>query len=85
MADSMLYDEDMYVLLSPDADETFLTPDQLLQKLKEVLTAYSGSLPRDLQKFTSPEEQARYLVRTSCELETAPGERLQWYAVRLEK
>lgn len=85
MADSMLYDEDMYVLLSPDADETFLTPDQLLHKLKEVLTTYSDHLPRDLQKFASREEQAQYLIRSSCEFETSPGERLQWYAVRLEK
>lgn len=85
MADSMLYSEEMFVFLTPDANETFLTPPELIDKLKEVLKAYPNDLPRDLQKLGSDEERANYLLETHCEFETAPGESVQWYAVRLEK
>ncbi|MBE9061639.1 chlororespiratory reduction protein 7 [cf. Phormidesmis sp. LEGE 11477] len=85
MADALLYDEEMFVFLTPDATETFLTPDELLAKLKEVLATYVGELPRELTKMTSAEAQAKYLIETRCEFETAPGESIQWYAVRLEK
>ncbi len=89
MADSMMYDEEMFVFLTPDASETFLTPSELIDKLKEVLTDYtkatSGKLPHELQKLSSVDAQAQYLLETHCEFETAPGETVQWYAVRLEK
>jgi Protein CHLORORESPIRATORY REDUCTION 7 len=87
MADSMMYSEEMFVFLTPDASETFLTPPELTDKLKEVLQAYeqANELPRDLQKLSSSDERAQYLLATHCEFETAPGERVQWYAVRLEK
>ena len=85
MADPMMYSEEMYVFLTPDAVETFMTPPELLDKLKDVLNNYDGVLSPDLQKMTSAEAQARYLLETHCEFETAPGEAVQWYAVRLEK
>lgn len=85
MADSMMYSEEMYVFLTPDATETFLTPPEMVEKLKEILAAYDGNLPPELQKMTSAEAQAKYLLETHCEFETAPGEAVQWYAVRLEK
>ncbi|MEL6471599.1 MAG: chlororespiratory reduction protein 7 [Cyanobacteria bacterium J06623_4] len=85
MADSMMYSEEMYVFLTPDAVETFMTPPELIEKLKEVLTEYEGALPRELQKMTSAEAQAKYLMETHCEFDVAPGEAVQWYAVRLEK
>lgn len=85
MADSMMYSEDMFVFLTPDATETFMTPPELIDKLKEVLASYSGQLPRELRSLPSPEAQAKYLLETHCEFETAPGESVQWYAVRLEK
>ncbi len=85
MADSMLYSEEMFVFLTPDANETFLTPPELIDKLKEVLQAHKNDMPRDLQKLGSDDERARYLLETHCEFETAPGESVQWYAVRLEK
>ncbi|MGB3297116.1 MAG: chlororespiratory reduction protein 7 [Phormidesmis sp.] len=50
-----------------------------------MLKAYPNDLPRDLQKLGSNEERANYLLETHCEFETAPGESVQWYAVRLEK
>ena len=85
MADSMMYSEEMFVFLTPDAVETFLTPPELLEKLQEVIAAYEGALPRSLQKLASAEAQAKYLMETHCEFEVAPGESVQWYAVRLEK
>ena len=60
-------------------------PDELLTKLKEMLSQYANELPRDLQKFASVEEQAKHLRDDSCEFEVAPGISWQWYAVRLEK
>jgi len=85
MADSMMYSEEMFVFLTPDAVETFMTPPELLEKLQEIVTAYEGELPRSLQKLASAEAQAKYLLETHCEFEVAPGESVQWYAVRLEK
>jgi len=85
MADALLYNEEMFVFLTPDATETFLTPSELLEKLKEVLANYTGEMSRDLKKLPSAEAQAKYLIETHCEFETAPGESVQWYAVRLEK
>ena len=85
MADPMMYSEDMFVFLTPDATETFMTPPELLEKLKGVLTGHEGPLPPDLAKFPTADAQAKYLMETHCEFETAPGEAVQWYAVRLEK
>ncbi|MEL6940096.1 MAG: chlororespiratory reduction protein 7 [Cyanobacteria bacterium J06598_1] len=85
MADSMMYSEEMFVFLTPDATETFMTPPELLEKLTEVVGAYKGDLPPELKKMTSAGAQAKYLIETHCEFETAPGESVQWYAVRLEK
>ncbi len=84
MSDSMMYSEEMFVFLTPDATETFMTPPELIDKLKEVLQAKSQLSP-DLQKLASDDERAKYLLETHCEFETAPGESVQWYAVRLEK
>ncbi|MEL6555121.1 MAG: chlororespiratory reduction protein 7 [Cyanobacteria bacterium J06621_11] len=85
MADSMMYSEEMFVFLTPDATETFLTPPEILDKLKEIVTTHKDRLSPELQKMTSAEAQAKYLLETHCEFETSPGESVQWYAVRLEK
>ena len=85
MTDSMMYSEEMFVFLTPDAGETFLTPAELTDKLKEVVQSHESQLSPDLQKLASDEERAKYLAETHCEFETAPGESVQWYAVRLEK
>ena len=85
MPDSLMYQEDMFVLLAPGQAEVFLTPAELLEKLQAVLSNYQDDLPRDLQKFSSPQSQAEHLINTACEFEIKPGESLQWYAVRLEK
>jgi Protein CHLORORESPIRATORY REDUCTION 7 len=85
MADSIMFSEDAYVLLEPNQPEQFLTPEELLDRLKGVLANRQDDLPRDLQKFSAIEEQAKYLMETSCELDVEPGQYLQWYVVRLEK
>jgi hypothetical protein len=85
MADSIMFSEDAYVLLEPNQPEQFLSPEELLDRLKKVLATRQDDLPRDLQKFSAIEEQAKYLMETSCELDVEPGQYLQWYVVRLEK
>ncbi len=85
MPNPLMYSEDAFVLLEPNQPEQFLTPTELLEKLKAILATRQEDLPRDLQKFTDLEEQAKYLLETSCEFDVGPGQYFQWYAVRLEK
>lgn len=85
MPDPILYQQDAYVVLEPNQPEQFLTPEELLEKLQAVLLLKQDDLPRELQKFSSIGEQAKYLLATSCEFNVEPGQYLQWYAVRLEK
>jgi hypothetical protein len=85
MPDSLMYQEDAYVVLEPNLPEQFLTPSELQAKLEAVLNAYSAELPPDLQKLDSIESKARYLMETACEFNSEPGKYLQWYVVRLEK
>ncbi len=85
MSDPLMYQQDAFVVLEPNQSEQFLTPAELLDKLKNLLMQRQENLPQDLKKFTSVDAQAQYLMDTSCEFDLNPGEYLQWYAVRLEK
>lgn len=85
MPDPMMYQQDDFVVLEPNQDEQFLTAAELLAKLKSVLANNQQQLPQELHQFASIDAQAQYLMDTSCELVLAPGQYLQWYAVRLEK
>ncbi|MGE5658649.1 MAG: chlororespiratory reduction protein 7 [Actinomycetota bacterium] len=85
MVDSLMYEEDTFVVLEPNQPEQFLSAAELLEKLKLLLAERPDNLPRDLQKFSSVEAQAQHLRDTYCEFDVAPGKFLQWYAVRLEK
>ncbi|MEH2281229.1 MAG: chlororespiratory reduction protein 7 [Nostoc sp.] len=86
MPDSLMYQQDNFVVLETDEPEQFMTPSELLEKLKTTLQKLIiQDLPPDLQKFDSVEAQAQYLLDTTCELDIGPGQYLQWYAVRLEK
>ncbi|MEA5582327.1 chlororespiratory reduction protein 7 [Nodularia harveyana UHCC-0300] len=86
MPDSIMYQQDNFLVLETDQPEQFLTTDELLDKLKLVLETISDDqLSPDLQKFASVDTQAKYLIDTSCELDVGPGKYLQWYAIRLEK
>lgn len=85
MPDSIMFQEDAFVVLETNQPEQILTPEELLAKLKAILATRQDDLPRDLQKFADIGAQAKYLMETSCELDMEPGEYLQWYVVRLEK
>lgn len=86
MPDSLMYQQDHFVVLETNQPEQFLTQSELLEKLKKTLQQLIiQDLPPDLQKFDTTEAQAQYLLDTSCELDIAPGQYLQWYAVRLKK
>lgn len=85
MPDSIMYQQDAFVVLEPNQPEQFLNAAELLEKLKAILAQRQHDLPQDLQKFSTVEAQAQYLMETSCELDVGPGQYLQWYVVRLEK
>ncbi|MBN3924922.1 chlororespiratory reduction protein 7 [Nostoc sp. NMS4] len=86
MPDSLMYQQDHFVVLETNQPEQFMTISELLEKLKTTLQKLIiKDLPPDLQKFDNLEAQAQYLLDTSCELDIGPGQYLQWYAVRLEK
>lgn len=85
MPDSLMYEQDTFVLLEPSQPEQFLTTAELLEKLKAVLAQQQDNLPLDLQQLPSVEAQAQRLLDTTCELDIGPGQFLQWYVVRLEK
>jgi hypothetical protein len=85
MADPLMYQEEMFVLLAPGQEEEILSADELLARLEAVLTNYEGDLPRDVAKRDTTAAQAQYLRDTACEFDLEPGRTLQWYAIRLEK
>lgn len=85
MVDPRLYESETFVLLEPDQPEQFLSATELLQKLEAAVTARQDDLPRDLQRFDTVAEQAKYLMESYCDFDVAPGQFMQWYAVRLEK
>lgn len=85
MSDSLMFNNDAYVLLETDRPEQILTPVEMSDRLKEIVIKFANDLPEDVCRIDGIEERVRYLLDTSCELNLAPGEYLQWYAVRLEK
>lgn len=85
MPDSIMYEGDAYVVLEPNQPEQFLSGEELLEKLKAVLSDRQDDLPSDLSKFTDLDQQAKYLMETSCQLDVGGNGFLQWYVVRLEK
>ena len=85
MADSIMYQEDGFVVLETDKPEQFMSPQELQQKLQAILSSGKVEIPRELTQFDSVEEQARHLMENYFELDIGVGEYLQWYVVRLEK
>ena len=80
-----MYDEEYFVVLETNQPEQILSADELSEKLRSLLSSRQDNLPSDLQKFSAIDDQIRYLLDTTCEFDMAPGEYLQWYAIRLEK
>lgn len=85
MPDAMMYEEEMFVVLETDQPEQFLEPQALFEKLKTILEQRQDDLPSDFQRFKSIEDQTKWLMESSCELDLGPDHYLQWYVVRLEK
>jgi REP element-mobilizing transposase RayT len=85
MSAASMYDEEYFVVLETNQPEQILTVAELIEKLRSLLSTRQNDLPADLQKISSIDDQVRYLIDTSCEIDMAPGEYLQWYAIRLEK
>lgn len=85
MPDSIMYQEDAFVVLESDQPEQFLSPEELLEKFKQILQSQPDNLPRELQKFNSLEKKAKHLMENFCNLDIGTGKYLQWYVVRLEK
>jgi Protein CHLORORESPIRATORY REDUCTION 7 len=85
MSDSLMFNNDAYVVLETDRPEQLLTPTEMFDKLKEIVVKFADELPGDVVRIADINERVQYLLDTSCELNLTPGEYLQWYAVRLEK
>ena len=85
MADSLMYEEDHFVLLVPGEEEEILTAEELKLRLVKVISDRPEDLPRDLAKLPTVEERVQYLLNTACDFELAPGKTMQWFAIRLEK
>jgi hypothetical protein len=85
MSDSLMFNNDAYVLLETDRPEQLLTPAEMFAKLQSVVIKFADDLPIDVRQISGTDAQVQYLLDTSCELDLVPGEYLQWYAVRLEK
>lgn len=85
MSDSLMFNNEAYVVLETDLPEEILTPVEMFDKLTGIVTKFAENLPIDVQQISGVDARVQYLLDTSCELDLAPGEYLQWYVVRLEK
>ena len=85
MADSIMYQEDAYVVLESDREEQFMTAKELQGKLINLLLMEEMVIPRELEQFDTPELQAQHLLTNYFELDIGADKYLQWYVVRLEK
>ncbi len=89
MTDSLMFQEDEYVMLAPGQPEEILTAAEMLAKLESTLAQAAVDspmdLPTDVSSKTSIAAQAAYLLVNYCELDLDHGRYLHWYAVRLEK
>ncbi len=85
MADSIMYQEDGYVVLEADNPEQFMTPEELQSKLQNILRSGQVTIPREVTKFEAIEDQAKHLMENYFELDVGEDNFLQWYVVRWEK
>ncbi|WPF89386.1 chlororespiratory reduction protein 7 [Cyanobacterium aponinum AL20118] len=84
MVDSIMYQEDGYVVLEPNQPEQLLTEMELLQKLEQVIESCQD-IPSDINSIDSLSEKAKYLLENYCEFNIDDDNSLQWYVVRWEK
>jgi len=79
-----MYQDDCYVVLSPELNEQFVSLLELEDILKDLL-AKIPKLPQDLQNIPNLDSQVKRLINTVCELDCHELGVWQWYVVRLEK
>ena len=84
MADPIIRSMDHYVILEPGKTEWLADRAATAAWLGQTLAAMDH-VPADLGHLGDIPAQAAHLLETACELEVAPGQRVQWYAVRLER
>jgi hypothetical protein len=84
MTDSLMFQEDDYVVLRSGQPEEIVSAAEILQELTATLNSSSPDLPGDVLKRPAADRPA-YLLANYCELDLGVGQYLQWYAVRLEK
>ena len=85
MSSSIMYQEDGYVVLESDCEEQFMTAEDLQAKLVNLLLLDEVIIPKELERFDTPELQAQHLLDNYFELDIGADKYLQWYVVRLEK
>lgn len=83
MSDPLIRELDHYVLLEPGRPQLLLSAAETLDWLAARLDGLDP-LPADLVALPSSRARAERLLETACELELAPGEVVQWFAIRLE-
>ena len=84
MADPIIWAMDHYVILEPGKAEWIADRAETSAWLAQTLTAMDR-VPDDLDHLPDVSTRAAHLLDTACELEVAPGQRVQWYAVRLDR
>ncbi|WP_017326235.1 chlororespiratory reduction protein 7 [Synechococcus sp. PCC 7336] len=80
-----LFEENHYVLLMPGCPEEFVSAAELEVFLERLLQEYPDAADADIQQYDTPAKRAQRLIQTTCELPIAPGQMVEWYAVRLNK
>lgn len=84
MSDPLIRECDHYVVLeSGGVAERILTASDTLTWLEGQLAALPDC-PADLSDLADDRARAERLLETACELDLAPGQTIQWFAVRLE-
>jgi Protein CHLORORESPIRATORY REDUCTION 7 len=86
MTDSLMFQEDEYVVLTTGQSEEIVTAAEMLVKLSDTLLNHGDiNFPADVLAKSSTAARAAYLLDNYCELDLGKGQYIQWYAVRLEK
>lgn len=86
MTDSLMFQENEYVVLTSGQAEEIITAAEMLVKLSETLLNHGEiDFPADVLAKSSTAARAAYLLDNYCELDLGEGRYIQWYAVRLEK
>jgi Protein CHLORORESPIRATORY REDUCTION 7 len=86
MTDSLMFQEDEYVVLTTGQPEEIVTAAEMLTMISDTLLSHGAiEFPADVLAKSSTAAKAAYLLDNYCELDLGDGRYLHWYAVRLEK